>query len=62
MKLHRFFRLTALRDDLERRLLVHEYRSLLTDDPSGDSGLSDVRERLFEVSSELTYARSRCRW
>jgi len=61
MKLHRFFRLSALRDDLERRLLVQEYRSLLTDDLMGDTGMSDVRDRLFEVSGELTSVRSRCR-
>lgn len=52
-KLRHFFRLSALHDDLETKLLVQEYRSLLSEDRIDDRS-EELRERLFAVSDELS--------
>lgn len=53
-RLSQFFRLSARHEELETKLLNHEYRSLLMDDHDDDSGETELRARLFEVSEELS--------
>jgi hypothetical protein len=60
-KLRHFFRLSALRDDLEARLLVREYRSLLTDDHFDDGTEKELRSTFDEVSNEISSHRYRHR-
>ncbi|AVA23746.1 hypothetical protein [Rhizobium sp. NXC24] len=58
-RLRHFFRLSALRDDLETRLLVREYRLLLLDDHFDDGTDSELRARCAELSNELCSGRYR---
>ena len=52
-KLSRFFGLSARHEELETRLLIREYRSLLVDDMVDDDSETELRARLREVSGEL---------
>ncbi|MEZ2129700.1 MULTISPECIES: hypothetical protein [unclassified Sinorhizobium] len=52
-RLHRFFRLSERRKDLETMLLIHEYRALLVDDQIDDGSETELRTKLGEVSDEL---------
>jgi hypothetical protein len=60
-RLRHFFRLSALRDDLETRLLVREYRSLLVDDHFDDGTEKELRSTFLEVSDEISSHRYRHR-
>lgn len=52
-RLRRFLRLSRVRDDLESRLLLHEYRCLLNEDLADDGSGSELQTRLREVSREI---------
>ncbi|MBB3610381.1 hypothetical protein [Rhizobium sp. BK602] len=60
-RLRHFLRLSALRDDLETRLLVREYRSLLSDDHFDDGTDMELRSTCAEVSDEISANRYRHR-
>lgn len=60
-RLRHFLRLSALRDDLETRLLVREYRSLLSDDPFDDGMDTELQSTCAEVSDEISSHRYRHR-
>ena len=42
-RLHRFFRLSAQRDEIETRLLAQEYRALILDDLVDDGTSHELR-------------------
>lgn len=52
-RLRRFLRLSRVRDDLENRLLIHEYRCLLNEDLAHDGSRSELQARLRDVSREI---------
>ncbi|MFT4182537.1 MAG: hypothetical protein QM636_11550 [Rhizobium sp.] len=60
-RLRHFFRLSARRDDLETRLLVREYRSLLSDDHFDDDTDTELQSACAEVSDEISSRRFRHR-
>ena len=61
-KLRHFLRLSARHEELEAKLLMHEYRSLLMDDHDHDGSETELRARLSEVSEELSSLGRRHRW
>ncbi len=60
-RLRQFFRLSAQRDDLETRLLVREYRSLLLDDPFEDGTDKELQSKCAELTTEISSRRYRHR-
>lgn len=61
-RLRQFFRLSALRDDLETRLLAREYRSLLLDDHFEDGTDKELQSKCAELTIEISSRRYRhCR-
>jgi len=53
-RLRQFFRLSALRDDLETRLLAREYRSLLLDDHFEDGTDRELQSTYAELTIEIS--------
>ncbi|MGR9146009.1 hypothetical protein ACU8MP_27190 (plasmid) [Rhizobium leguminosarum] len=53
-RLRQFFRLSALRDDLETRLLAREYRSLLLDDHFEDGTDKELQSKCAELTIEIS--------
>ncbi len=53
-RLRRFLRLSERHEELETKLVMHEFRSLLMDDQIDDGSEAELRARLFEVSDELS--------
>ncbi|ANP89282.1 hypothetical protein [Rhizobium leguminosarum] len=53
-RLRQFFRLSALRDDLETRLLAQEYRSLLLDDHFEDGTDKELQSKCAELTIEIS--------
>ncbi|KZS50575.1 hypothetical protein [Rhizobium anhuiense] len=53
-RLRQFFRLSALRDDLETRLLAREYRSLLLDDHFEDGTDRELQSTCAELTIEIS--------
>ena len=60
-RLRHFFRLSALRDDLETRLLAQEYRSLLLDDHFEDGTDKELQSKCAELPTEIYLRRYRHR-
>jgi hypothetical protein len=60
-RLRHFFRLSALRDDLETRLLVREYRFLFLDDHFDDGTDKELQSKCAEISTEISSRRYRHR-
>jgi len=58
-RLRQFFRLSALRDDLETRLLAREYRSLLLDDHFEDGTDEELQSKCAELTIEISSRRYR---
>ncbi|NEI97845.1 hypothetical protein [Rhizobium ruizarguesonis] len=58
-RLRQFFRLSALRDDLETRLLAREYRSLLLDDHFEDGTDKELQSKCAELTIEISSRRYR---
>jgi hypothetical protein len=58
-RLRQFFRLSALRDDLETRLLAQEYRSLLLDDYFEDGTDKELQSKYAELTIEISSRRYR---
>lgn len=52
-RLRRFLRLSRVLDDLENRLLIHEYRCLLNEDLADDGSRGELQARLRDVSREI---------
>ncbi|WP_157179962.1 hypothetical protein [Rhizobium sp. CCGE 510] len=52
-RLRQFFRLSALHDDLETRLLAQEYRALLLDDHFEDGTHKELQSKCAELSTEI---------
>ncbi|WP_172601282.1 hypothetical protein [Rhizobium leguminosarum] len=52
-RLRQFFRLSALRDDFETRLLAQEYRALLLDDHFDDGTHKELQSKCSELSTEI---------
>lgn len=52
-RLRRFLRLSTVRDDLESRLLVHEYRCLLNEDLVSDGSEGELRASLRDISKDI---------
>lgn len=53
-RLRQFFRLSALRDELETRLLAREYRSLLLDDHFEDGTDRELQSTCAELTIEIS--------
>ena len=53
-RLRQFFRLSALRDELETRLLAREYRSLLLDDHFEDGTDRELQSTYAELTIEIS--------
>ncbi|UIJ82195.1 hypothetical protein [Rhizobium leguminosarum] len=58
-RLRQFFRLSALRDDLETKLLAREYRSLLLDDHFEDGTDKELQSKCAELTIEISSRRYR---
>jgi hypothetical protein len=58
-RLHHFFRLSAKRDEIEKKLLVQEYRMLLLDDHVDDGTSSELQSKCVELSHEMGSHRRR---
>ncbi|MBY3090200.1 hypothetical protein HFO72_05075 [Rhizobium laguerreae] len=58
-RLRQFFRLSALRDDLETRLLAREYRALLLDDHFEDGTDEELQSKCAELTIEISSRRYR---
>ncbi|MBB4292223.1 hypothetical protein GGE16_004299 [Rhizobium leguminosarum] len=61
-RLRQFFRLSALRDDLETRLLAREYRALLLDDHFEDGTDRELQSRCADLCSEISSRHYRHRY
>jgi len=58
-RLHRFFRLSAQRDEIETRLLAQEYRALILDDLVDDGTSHELQSKCVELSHEIGSHRHR---
>ncbi|KAA1175339.1 hypothetical protein FP026_29215 [Rhizobium tropici] len=58
-RLHRFFRLSSLRDEIETRLLAQEYRALIIDDLVDDGTSHELQSKYAELSHEIGSHRRR---
>ncbi len=61
-RLRRMLRLSARHNELERALVINEFRSLFLDDFDEAIAQADMRTSLREVGDEISALERRFRW